>query len=190
MGRPTCPLGNTCCSGVPMIIRATSPGPIPGEPPPAAPHPDPREPEPAAPVQEPPVHPRDPNDPPAPEQPQPPAPDDPGAPDESIPEGPDPSPLGTARVAIGLAPLCKGCTLVDGAPKRQNSNHCQLLRPVQLQSGATSASPASSTTTAFTVRARERTTRAATATRSASQGAVRATCFPAHALRARQAPSV
>ncbi|MET0791692.1 MAG: hypothetical protein ABW061_09250, partial [Polyangiaceae bacterium] len=90
------PLGNTCCSGVRMITRATSPGPIPGEPPPAAPQPDPQEPEPAAPVQDPPVHPRDPNDPPAPEQPEPPAPDDPGAPDESIPEGPDPSPLGTA----------------------------------------------------------------------------------------------
>jgi hypothetical protein len=78
-----------------MTIGPTGPGNGSIEPPPVNPNPDPQEPTTPAPLQDPPLYPSDPNDPPPPPPPppEPPAPDDPGAPDESIPVGPDPSPL-------------------------------------------------------------------------------------------------
>ena len=86
-------LGNSCCWTSLMSIRPTDPGIGSIDPPPVNPNPAPVEPTTPAPLVDPPVNPRDPNDPPTPTPPEPPAPDDPGAPDESIPEGPDPSPL-------------------------------------------------------------------------------------------------
>ena len=62
------------------------------ESPPASPNPDSGEPS-RPPIEDPPLYHDDPNDPPAPPQPEPTAPDDPGMPDESIPNGPDPSPI-------------------------------------------------------------------------------------------------
>jgi hypothetical protein len=61
--------------------------------PPFNPNPEPPAPRMPALIQDPPLNPRDPNDTPVPPGPEPSAPEDPGAPDESIPDGPDPSPL-------------------------------------------------------------------------------------------------
>lgn len=91
-GEPPRNAGNGCCCAPVMAIEPIDPGNGAIEPPPVNPNPAPEEPI-APPLEDPPVYPRDPNDPPPPKQPEPPAPDDPGAPDESIPDGPDPSPL-------------------------------------------------------------------------------------------------
>jgi hypothetical protein len=91
-GRPA-GAGNVCCWARVMAIQPTKPGNGSIEPRPANPDPRPEEASTTAPLEDPPLYPPDPNDPPPPKQPEPPAPDDPGAPDESIPDGPDPSPL-------------------------------------------------------------------------------------------------